>query len=237
MALRPRLHPLAHVAALAPGSRGDGTGNVVLQVQQVCKWLGGRRIVNEVSFECSAGQAVAVTGENGAGKSTLLAMIGGVLWPDSGAILVEGASITGARARARASLGYVPEAANAPEHLRVSELLALVASLRSATALPDALRSTLGIEHIAHQRIGSLSLGERRRACLAAALVDNPSLLVLDEPTNGLDVDGIGMLQVLLLERIEHGGAVVLATHDSEFATALNAKTLRLHAGCVADDA
>ena len=209
----------------------------MLSVEQVCKWLGGRRVVDEVSFDCVGGDAVAVVGVNGAGKSTLLAMIGGVLTPDKGAILVDGHSIVGHRARSRHRLGYVPEAANPPSHLRVSELLRLVAALKAAAPLSDAMQQRLGLEEVAHQRIGSLSLGERRRACLGAALIGDPALLVLDEPTNGLDDAGVAELAAVLVERRDAGAAIVVATHDLTFATSLNAKTLRLRAGRTVGDA
>ncbi len=209
----------------------------MLRVESVCKWLGGRRVVDDVSFDCSVGDAVAVMGVNGAGKSTLLAMIGGVITLDRGAIEVDGHSITGHRARSRHRLGYVPEAANAPSHLRVAELLSLMAALKSATPLATELRTTLGLDDIAHQLVGSLSLGERRRACIAAALVGDPALLVLDEPTNGLDEEGIVMLVEVLTARRDAGAAILVATHDMKFAQALDAKTLRLRAGRVVDDA
>jgi ABC-type multidrug transport system ATPase subunit len=209
----------------------------VLNVEQVCKWLGGRRVVDDVSFDCVGGDAVAVMGPNGAGKSTLLAMLGGVLAPDKGAIIIDGHSIVGRRARSRHRLGYVPEAANPPAHLRVSELLRLVSALKAAPVLDETMQERLGIDEVAHQRIGSLSLGERRRACLGAALTGAPALLVLDEPTNGLDDAGVVELASVLVERRDAGVAIIVATHDATFAASLDAKTLRLRAGRVVDDA
>ncbi len=159
----------------------------MLAVRDLQKRLGGRRVLDQLSLDCDAGTITAIVGPNGAGKSTLLAILAGVMEPDAGSVDIDGASITRQRTRARARLGYVPEAADPPPHLTVDELIALVVALRRAAPLAAEIRQQLGTEPLGHQRIDRLSLGERRRACLAAALVGDPGLLVLDEPTNGLD--------------------------------------------------
>lgn len=200
-----------------------------LVVSELRKRLGGRAVVDEVSFECEAGSITVLAGPNGAGKSTLLRMIAGVLEPDRGSIELGGHSI--ARRQARARLGYVPEAADPPGHLTVDELLALVAALKRAPGPGAAARDRLGIAALGAQQIERLSLGERRRTCLAAALIGEPAVLVLDEPTNGLDVAGIAMLEALLGERRAAGCAVLLATHDRDFATRVATKTLSLDRG------
>jgi ABC-2 type transport system ATP-binding protein len=185
-----------------------------LRVVDVGKRLGGRRVLDRISFELSGG-TLAVVGANGSGKTTLLRIVAGVLPSDEGMVFLDGA------------FGYVPETADPPAHLTVAELLALVAALRRAPPLTVDLQWRLGLDAIAGQRIGSLSLGHRRRACLGAALVGAPWLLVLDEPTNGLDPPGVELLGALLREHAS-GGAVLLATHDLAFADALGAGRLRL---------
>jgi ABC-type multidrug transport system ATPase subunit len=192
----------------------------------VSKRLGGRRILERFSLTVESG-ATAVLGANGSGKTTLLRIAAGVLDPDEGRVLLAGRPL----ARARAQLGYVPEAADPPLHLTGGELLALVASLRRAPPIDRALAERLGVEALAGQRIGSMSLGQRRRACLAAALVGSPWLLVLDEPTNGLDPDGTQMLLGVLRDHIAGGGGVLLATHDLGFADGLSARRIVLSTG------
>ena len=108
-------------------------------------------------------------------------------------------------------LGYAPEASDLPAHLGVGELVALAALKRCDPPSPE-LADRLGVTPLLPQRLGSLSLGQRRRAGLLAALVGDPDLLVLDEPTNGLDADGIAVLAALLRERGGRGAALV-ATH------------------------
>jgi ABC-type multidrug transport system ATPase subunit len=202
-----------------------------LLVDEVHKRLGGRPVLVDVSFQCGAGSITVLAGPNGAGKSTLLRIVGGVLEPDRGVVEIDGQSVVGRRVRARARLGYVPEAADPPGHLSVDELLALVAALKHTTVPERAARERLGIAHLGSQGIDRLSLGERRRTCLAAALIGDPSVLVLDEPTNGLDLDGIALLEQLLGEARDTGTAILLATHDRDFAARLATSTLALDRG------
>jgi ATPase subunit of ABC transporter with duplicated ATPase domains len=116
-----------------------------------------------------------------------------------------------------ASVLFSPNGMRAVDLLRVAELIALVAALKQREAPAPALIERLGVTAILGQRLGSLSLGQRRRACLLAALTGDPDLLVLDEPTNGLDRDGIALLVDLLAERAASGLAAVVATHDRAF--------------------
>jgi len=206
---------------------------VILDVTGVAKKLGRQKVLRDVTLACAAGESVAVYGGNGAGKSTLLQIIAGVLVPDRGAVTLCGESIIGRHVRGRRRMGYVPEAANPPDHLTVSELLAVTSSLKQAAAVSAEVRTLIGIDAFAHKSIGQLSLGERRRACLAAALVGEPALLVLDEPTNGLDASGVDMLVGVLKQHCELDGAVLLATHDRSFAKAIGAMELELAEGVV----
>jgi ABC-type multidrug transport system ATPase subunit len=135
---------------------------------------------------------------------------------------------------ARRQLGYVPEAADPPGYLRVDDLLALVAALKDADPLDAAVRERLGVDLLAHQRIERLSLGERRRACLAAALVGDPAVLVLDEPSNGLDSQGAQTLVEILSEQRDAGATILLATHDHDLIAALSDQHLRLVNGRLA---
>jgi ABC-2 type transport system ATP-binding protein len=195
---------------------------MTLKVNKVSKKLGGRRVLDRLSLELDGG-ALAVIGQNGCGKTTLLRIVAGVLPADQGAVLFDDEPA----ARSRHRLGFVPEAADPPAHLTVDELLALVAALRRAPALDGDLKSRLGLDDTARQRIGSLSLGQRRRACLGAALIGAPWLLVLDEPTNGLDPGGVALLAELLRDHAGRG-AILFATHDLDFADAIGARRLDL---------
>jgi ABC-type multidrug transport system ATPase subunit len=210
----------------------------VLDVRGLGVRRAGRRVLADVGLRAARGEIVALVGANGAGKSSLLAAIAGVLAPDRGAILIEGASVWGAereRLRARRALGYVPESADPPGHLTCDEVLALVAAVKAAPPLDAALRDRLGLAAIAGSRIDRMSLGQRRRAVLGAALVATPAILVLDEPDNGLDPAGAEMLVALLRERAADGAAVVIASHDEGLVDKLGARSVILDGGRVVD--
>ncbi|MCB9559574.1 MAG: ABC transporter ATP-binding protein [Kofleriaceae bacterium] len=200
----------------------------MLRVDGVAKRLAGRWVLTDVGFEVAAGEVAGVTGPNGAGKSTLLALIAGVTSVDRGRITVDGAA-AGTVAAQRA-LGFVPEAANPPGHLTCDEVVALVAAIKRTTLAP-AVRDALGLDHLAAHRIDRMSLGERRRTCLGAALVGTPRLLVLDEPTNGLDAAGVEVLVRLLVARAAAGAALVVASHDAGFLDRLDARRIALAEG------
>jgi ABC-type multidrug transport system ATPase subunit len=190
-------------------------------------------VLDGVSAEFGGGRVAVITGANGAGKSTLLRIVAGVLAPDRG--YVELASdervLRGAAMRRR--MGYVPEAADPPGHLSGAELWGLVRALRGAAPLSADLRAQLGVDALADKRIERMSLGERRRTCLAAALIGDPAALVLDEPTNGLDAAGAADLETLVRERAAAGAAVIVATHDAAFAAAVGDDGWRLEAGAL----
>ena len=197
-----------------------------LAVRSLRVRLDGRPVLRGVALDVAAGEVLAVVGHNGSGKTTLLRVLAGILPADEGSVTLLGEPL----GRARRHLGYVPEAADPPPHLTVAELEALVASIKRAPPLSDELRERLGVTSTRDQRVGSLSLGQRRRACLAAALVGDPWLLILDEPTNGLDPAGVVELGKLLGERRDAGRGLVLATHELAFAEGLGARRLELRA-------
>jgi ATPase subunit of ABC transporter with duplicated ATPase domains len=113
-------------------------------------------------------------------------------------------------------------------------VVALVSAVKGASLDPD-VRAALAFDDLAAQRVDRMSLGQRRRACLAAALVGAPRLLVLDEPSNGLDAGGIETLIALIAARVAAGAAAIVASHDRELLTALAARIVTLDRGRVAD--
>jgi ABC-2 type transport system ATP-binding protein len=183
----------------------------VLSLQGVTKYFGTRRAVHDVSLDVTAGERVALLGDNGSGKSTLLAMASGVLDPDHG------------RIDRPATVGYAPEKPDIPDHLLVSEWLDVVASLKGTRAHGV---DGLGVDALLGRRVAALSTGQRQRVSLCAALLGGPALLVLDEPTNGLDDE----TRSVVIERLR-GATVLLATHDVELVDRLQARVIRLEAG------
>jgi ABC-type multidrug transport system ATPase subunit len=208
----------------------DGA-NVILEVEALAVRRGARTIFEELALSAAPGEIVGVVGKNGCGKSTLLMSIAGVLAPKSGRVIIDGASVWGAsrdRGRARKALGYVPEASDPPGFLLANELWALCAASRHAEPPSQELVDQLGLDELRDLAIERMSLGQKRRACLAAALLGPPRLLVLDEPDNGLDAKRTVALTDLVKQHAERGGACVMATHDLALLEKLGARTFQM---------
>ncbi len=202
-----------------------------LQVHNLVLRRGDRTVINGISLDVARHEIVTVVGPNGCGKSTLLASVAGVLAPVAGQITVDDCDVWGARKAqhaARCKLGYVPENADAPGFLTGGELAALAAAARGVAAPSASIVQHLGLDELARVRLDRMSLGQRRRAVLGAALAGPPSLLVLDEPDNGLDIARLTALIEALRDFALKGGAVLLASHDHNFALQLGARMLPL---------
>ncbi len=198
-----------------------GAPNIV-DVEGVSIRLGGRTILDDVSFSVAAGEFTGLIGSNGAGKTTLLKIILGLARPDGGRVLLEGRP----RARGQRLLGYVPQKflLDPDLPLRARDLVALgLDAHRLGIPLPsrrrreqvDAILRAVGAEDFAGARVGLLSGGEQQRILIAHALVARPRLLLLDEPLANLDIRA-GTEVVSLLARLarEEGIAVLLSAHE-----------------------
>jgi ABC-2 type transport system ATP-binding protein len=204
---------------------------MTLVVNMLSVRRGGRVIVDGLAFEVAAGEVVGIVGKNGCGKSTLLMAVAGVLAPRDGRIAIAGAAVWGPqreRLRARRALGYVPEGADPPGFLLGGELWALVAATRGTEPPARPLCDALGLDELREVALERMSLGQRRRACLGAAFLGPPALLVLDEPDNGLDVKRLTALVGLIKGHAAAGGACLLASHDAALLDDLGARTIEL---------
>jgi ATPase subunit of ABC transporter with duplicated ATPase domains len=144
-------------------------------------------------------------------------------------VVVAGPSVWGRdRARARAALGFVPEGADPPGFLLASELWALCQAARGAQPPSPELTEQLGLDELRDLPLERMSLGQRRRACLAAALIGPPRLLVLDEPDNGLDARRLDALAALLTAHAAAKHAALVATHDRDLLARVNARIVDL---------
>jgi putative ABC transport system ATP-binding protein len=175
-----------------------------------------------VSLRVERGEVVAVTGPSGSGKSTLLACLAGLDVPDGGMVTVDGERLSrrpeSERARMRSRLlGMLYQQENLVGHLSVAGNLALIQRLAGRAgdvARRDGLLERVGLTARAHARPSQLSGGELARAGLAAALANNPSVVLADEPTGELDEDTAAQVLALLRETAEDGAAVLVVTHS-----------------------
>jgi ABC-2 type transport system ATP-binding protein len=189
----------------------------VISVQHLVKRYGSKTAVDDLSFEVDKGEVVGFLGPNGAGKSTTLRVIAGFLGLTSGTVKVGGHDITTESFEARQKLGYMPEAVPLYPEMRVSEYLTFRAELKRVPrgerkrAIAFAMEKA-NVDDVANVVIGHLSKGYRQRVGLADALVASPPLLVLDEPTAGLDPNQIRDVREVIRELgKEH--TVLLSTH------------------------
>lgn len=177
---------------------------------------GSFRAVDALSLSVRAGEIYGLLGANGAGKTTTLRMLATLLVPDSGAVLIDGVDALSSPLEARRRLAYVPAEAGLPERMTPREVVRLFAEIQGvsvATRRADSLLEVLGAAAIADTPCGQLSTGQKRRVVLARALVHEPPLLLLDEPTDGLDVQGRAEILSLMRRLAGEGRAVLMSSH------------------------
>src|ERR1051326_5987615 len=212
----------------------------LLTLQSVSKRFGEVSAVDGVSFSVDRRQVVGFLGPNGAGKSTTMRMITQYYEPDRGEILFDGAPLAAAGREAKRRIGYLPENNPLYGDMLVSEYLDFVASLRELfgperrSAQDDAVAAT-GIENVYYRPIGELSKGYKQRVGLAQAILHRPDLLVLDEPTEGLDPNQ----RVEIRHLISHLGrdrTVMLSTHVLPEVATTCSRLLIIHRGRIAAD-
>jgi ABC-type multidrug transport system ATPase subunit len=186
-------------------------------VSEVRKSYGPTLAVAGVSLEVNAGEIYALAGANGAGKSTLIRMITGITYPDEGSVHVCGED-TRRGVRAKRHIGYLPEELTFYPRLSGREYLLLVAGLKETDAehVEEAL-AFFELSEVADKWVGGYSLGMRKKLGLAAAMINEPRVLVLDEPLNGLDVEMMRKLRARLSEQKERSRAVIVSSHYMDF--------------------
>jgi nitrous oxidase accessory protein len=219
-------------AASAP----EQEGNAMIEVTNLTKRFGRLTAVDNVSFQVQPGEAVALWGRNGAGKTTALHCLLGVL-PYQGAIQVGGYNTALDGKTARRQIGFVPQQLNFHDDLTVQETMQLYARLKKTTFAPIAdLLTRLGLAEHAPKAVGELSGGLKQRLALAVALLADPPLLILDEPTANLDVGARDDFLLLLAEQKAAGKTLVFSSHRPEEVVALADRVLVLEQGKLVAD-
>jgi Cu-processing system ATP-binding protein len=199
----------------APGGRLHvlGSAAAVVEVRELTKRFGQRTVLRGVDCAVARGRVTAVLGPNAAGKSTLIKVILGMVRPDAGEVLVDGVRVDGDPTY-RGVIGYMPQAARFPENLTGRKVLAMLRDLRGPeTAVDTALLDEFGLAEELDKPVRTLSGGTRQKLNAAIAFLFRPSLLILDEPTAGLDPIASGVLKDRVLAAARGGASVILTSH------------------------
>lgn len=212
----------------------------MLIIDNICKYFGKIKAVDAVSLKFDKNEAVVLLGENGAGKSTLFKIISGFSEPDSGELLFENENIKNGRMKYLQNIGYVPEISALYGEMTTLEFLEFSADLKRMSAEQksekiEKMLNLLELRNVAFQSLGTLSKGYKKRAELAAAMLSEPKILLLDEPTEGLDpVQKESMRQII--KNYAKNNLVIISTHALEDVDALAQRVLLMHKGKMVAD-
>lgn len=189
---------------------------MILEVKNLNKSFGRKRVLNDVSFEINEGEILGFIGPNGAGKTTTIKLILGLQTIDSGEVLINGYNIKKDFVKAIERVGAIVENPDAYLYLSGRKNLELIASLYKGIDKKriDEVIKMAGLEKRINDKVSKYSLGMRQRLGIASALLSNPNLLILDEPTNGLDPEGIKELRDLLKRLAKNKIAVLISSHN-----------------------
>ena len=188
----------------------------ILECQNLCKSFGKKQILKDVSFEIDEKDILAFIGPNGSGKTTTIKLILGLQNIDSGSVKINGYDVEKDFVKSIEKVGAIVENPDTYMYLSGWQNLKLVANLYKGVTDDDlkTIVKTVGLEDRIHDKVSKYSLGMRQRLGIARALINKPNLLVLDEPTNGLDPEGIKDLRILLKRLAKEGMGILISSHN-----------------------
>ncbi len=210
--------------------------NKTINIQNLCKNYGKIRAADNINFTSSAGDIIALLGPNGAGKSTLMNMIAGYLAPDSGTIEILGKNIADNAMFAKENIGFLPEGAPLYADLSVKRFLCYMAELKNQKK--EAVQKVAEIANITDvmtQKLETLSKGYQRRVGFAQSILNNPPILLLDEPTDGLDPNQKDYIRKLI-KQMSKDKTIVISTHLLEEAENVCTRIIVLDHGTIKAD-
>jgi len=213
----------------------------VLEIENLTKRYGQHTVVDDLSFRCAPGEVLGFLGPNGAGKSTTMKMVTGFVPPSAGRVSVCGLDIDQASLEARRCIGYLPEGAPCYPEMTPSSFLEFIADIRGLTPAErktrlDSVIEALHLGPVLNQSIDTLSKGFKRRVGLAQAILHDPKVLILDEPTDGLDPNQKHEVRELI-RSMAANKLIVLSTHILEEVEAVCTRAIIIANGSIlADD-
>ncbi len=208
--------------------------NAVLKAERVVKTFGATRAVDDLDLEIAAGSTCGFIGPSGAGKTTTIRLIMSILFPDSGSLSVLGLA---SALQAKDRIGYLPEERGVYRKMSVDAFLLYLARLKGvavdvAGARAKRLLATLGLENIGTKKCEDLSKGMLQRVQFVGSIINEPELLILDEPFSGLDPVSVRALKELIAAERRRGATILLSTHVMAQAEELCDRVVMIHKGC-----
>jgi len=212
----------------------------MIRVENLVKWFGAKRAVDDISFSVERGEVLGFLGPNGAGKSTTMRIVTGFYPPTSGRVTVGGFDIVENPLPAKRLVGYLPENAPAYADMTVHGFLSFAAELRGLTG--DSRKKAISrvvelchLDRVLYQTIDTLSKGYKHRTCLAQSLIHDPDILILDEPTDGLDPNQKHEARELI-KRMGEKKAIVFSTHILEEVEQVSTRVIIIDRGRIVAD-
>jgi len=213
----------------------------MIEVEDLHKYFGSKVAVDGVSFTVKKGEVLGFLGPNGAGKSTTMRMVTGYIPPTQGKVSIDGADIEDNEIAAKAKIGYLPEAAPLYSDMTVEGFLRFAGEMRGipaselSAAIDKAIETTF-LRPVRHQSVDTLSKGYRHRTCFAQSIIHDPEVLILDEPTDGLDPNQKHEVRQLI-SRMGKDKAILFSTHILEEVEAACTRAIIIDRGqVIADD-
>jgi len=210
----------------------------MIEVENLSKYFGETKAVDGISFNIGKGEIVAFLGPNGAGKTTTMRMLTGFLPPTRGRCLIKGVDVFAEPTKTKQWIGYLPEDNPLYPDMKVYEYLEFIGEIREISNLKSRVREVgeiCGLDNVLNKEIGVLSRGYRQRVGVAQAIIHNPDILILDEPTEGLDPNQVLELRNLIKE-LGKEKTVMLSTHILSEAEATCERVLIINKGKIVAD-
>ena len=207
----------------------------MLSVNHITKLYDSQSGVADIHFACDAGKIISVIGPNGSGKTTLLKIIAGILKADTGSVSID--EYDTSEYMARRIIGYMPDSLSLAHGLTVKNFLYMISDYKYDGMFKDAIDqavSEFGLSPYLNKAFGRLSMGNQKKVSMAAAFIGNPRLIILDEPTNGVDTSAILTLKQYIRTAQDNGSVIILSSHILDFAGGISDFCIFLKNGKIA---
>lgn len=208
-----------------------------IEIKGISKAFKNQMVLNDISFDCNRGQICGLVGHNGSGKSVLMKIICGLLYPDSGYVKINGKQI-GIDIDFPPNTGVIIEQPNFIPYVSGYKNLKYLADINNRIGKSDirAVMEKVGLEPDSKKWVSKYSLGMKQRLAIAQAIMENPDILILDEPMNSLDATGVETIREYLLELKKEGKTILLASHYKEDISLLCDRIIKLENGKIVSD-